>query len=238
MPNPIHQHSTTRTSLVLVAALALALLAPTHALGIAREDILTRAEVWVERNVPYSQSRYAAVDGTLIPTSATSPSMLGYRTDCSGFVSMAFGLESSYGYPLSLDTASLPYRCTEITGTTSQKKAALKPGDIMLKPKTSTYGGHTVIFVRWADATKTRYVGYHERGTGYGAVAQEIPYPYWNNDTRFRPFRYSKVEDAKLRRSRLWFSPLSAASAASSLVPTTSLLPQTPTADSSLTTGP
>src|SRR5690242_7901315 len=45
-----------------------------------REEILARAQVWVDRKVPYSMSRYWSD---------------GYRQDCSGFISMAWGLGSS-----------------------------------------------------------------------------------------------------------------------------------------------
>ena len=39
---------------------------------------------------------------------ATPAATYGYRTDCSGFVSMALGLKTRTGTPLSLDTGSLP----------------------------------------------------------------------------------------------------------------------------------
>lgn len=41
-----------------------------------RKDIIARGQVWVDKNVPYSQT------GTHD----------GYRTDCSGFVSMCWQL--------------------------------------------------------------------------------------------------------------------------------------------------
>jgi len=193
----------------LCLGLALLLALPPSALGVTRDEALSRGEVWVIKNVPYSQSRYAEVDGTLIPSGTSAPYSKGYRTDCSGFASMCLSLTTAAGAPLSLDTATLPYRCTEITGDTlAARKAKLRPGDLMIKPKTSTYGGHVVVFVRWVDAARTRYVGYHESGSGTGAIASEIPYPYWNNDTRFRPFRYKAMEESALRRSRTWYGPL------------------------------
>jgi hypothetical protein len=191
----------------LVAAFVFAV--PSVAFAVSRDAVLARAEKWVVKNVPYSQSRYAKVDGTLIPVGTPSPSLYGYRTDCSGFGSMSLALAYSSGRPISLDSASLPTRCTEITAdTVSLQKAKLRPGDLMIKPKTRTYSGHVVVFVRWVDAARTRYVGYHESGSAVGTVASEIPYPYWNNDTRFRPFRYTAIESTTLRRSRTWYGPL------------------------------
>ena len=59
---------------VLVSALAVALcvLTPGTALAITRATVLARAQAWVDKPVPYSQAKYH----------------LGYRTDCSGYVSM------------------------------------------------------------------------------------------------------------------------------------------------------
>ncbi len=201
----MNRSSRTVIRVALAACIACAAMAPASAFAITRSAVVTRARTWVVKNTAYSQSRYATVGGDLIPSTTSSPSRYGYRTDCSGFVSMSLGLVSSTtGAPLSLDTASLPYRCTELTGTVTQQKAQLKPGDLIIKPKTSTYGGHAIVFVRWLDTGRTKFLGYHERGTAYGTVANEIPYPYWNNDTRFRPFRYKSIEDERLRRSLLW----------------------------------
>ncbi|HET6352605.1 MAG TPA: hypothetical protein VFG89_10830 [Coriobacteriia bacterium] len=201
-----------KARIAVLACCAVLFAAPSLAFGIEREVVLARAEAWVARNVPYSQSRWATVAGDLIPSSTPGYQSLGYRTDCSGFVSMALRVQNSYGGPTSLDTATLPYRCTEITGTPEMtaearlayQKSQLMPGDIMLKPKTSTYGGHVVIFVRWANAEKTKYVGYHESGTGTGTISAVIPYPYYNADKRFRPFRYNQITDGRMRRSRTW----------------------------------
>ena len=45
-----------------------------------RPPTLARGMAWINAGVPYSQTRYYA----------------GYRTDCSGFVSMCWALPSSY----------------------------------------------------------------------------------------------------------------------------------------------
>src|SRR5450759_2687295 len=57
-----------------------------------RDDIIARAKVWVEAHVPYDQrGRYQA-----------------YREDCSGFVSMAWGLPASGLTTYTLPTVSQP----------------------------------------------------------------------------------------------------------------------------------
>ena len=61
-----------------------------------------------------------------------------YRRDCSGFVSMAWALGSSYS------TWTLPRVAHRLT------KAGLRRGDILLHRPSSGYG-HVVIFDRWAN---------------------------------------------------------------------------------------
>ena len=211
MLNFSHPHM--RIRITIAVALTASLLVPSAALGIAREDVLSRGEVWIAKKVPYSQSRYARIDGTLVPDS-TSESRYGYRTDCSGFVSMCMAIETADGYPLSLDTATLPYRCDPITGTTTEQKNQRRPGDIILRPKSSTAYGHAVVFVRWVDSTKKSYIGYHESSSKGGAVAATITYPFFS-ESGFKPYRFKTIENQKLRRSRLWFERLPATSGAS-----------------------
>ena len=116
----------------VVGALILVLLLPVSALGIARDVVVERGKVWVVRNTPYSQTRWATVDGTVLPYTtkaqkAAAP-RTGYRTDCSGFVSMCLGLTDYYNRPMSLTTRSLSP--SYVTTTT---QATLLPGDVMLK---------------------------------------------------------------------------------------------------------
>ena len=190
-----------RSSRLIALALATLLLLPAVAPAIEREAVLKRAEVWVEKNTPYSQSGYATTAGDLATRSSKT-----WRRDCSGFASMCFDIRRADGSTISLDTASLPYHLKPI------KKGDLRPGDVILRPKNlvidgkQVSGGHVVIFVRWVDAQMTRYIGYHERGTKYGTVAQEIRYPYWDM-VGFSPYRYKKIENGRLRRSRNWLGP-------------------------------
>lgn len=88
-------------------ALTLALTAsPPSASAITRDKVVSRAKVWVKKNIQYSQSGYYR----------------GYRRDCSGFVSMAWKLDKSY------TTRTIHTRAKRI----STKR--LKPGDAVLTP--------------------------------------------------------------------------------------------------------
>ena len=115
-------------ALPLAAALALALFAgPASALAISRDSVLSRAQGWVDKPVPYSQSKYHA----------------GYRTDCSGYVSMCWSTGTSWS------TSSFHAVTHKIA------VSQLKPGDAMLKK-----GYHIRLFYGWADDAHTAYVAY------------------------------------------------------------------------------
>ncbi|NTU72418.1 MAG: hypothetical protein HGB10_11455 [Coriobacteriia bacterium] len=172
---------------VILGALILSVLAPAAALGIARDTVLARGKVWVDKNVPYSQTRYARIDGRMIATTATpSPSALGYRTDCSGFVSMCLGITYSSGKPLSRTTRDLyPSALTTVS------KAAVLPGDVVLRTKQP---GHTMIFVGWADDAKDDFIAYEERGSSTGTVRTVRDYSD-SLSYGYRLYRYKKIDD-------------------------------------------
>src|SRR5699024_2821562 len=71
----------------------------THQLGtsISRDTVLERAALWVGAPVPYSMSRYE-----------WDANQRNYRTDCSGFISLAWHL------PTSRTTSTLPDISTPI----------------------------------------------------------------------------------------------------------------------------
>lgn len=198
-----HRSQQRATVLALVIALVLAL--PTAAAAVTRTAVIKRGEVWVSRRVPYSQSGYANEAGTVVSSSA-----LGWRRDCSGFVSMSLGFVTATGAPYSADTASLPYRLTKLSS-----KNDLNPGDVILRPKNLIIDGkqvpygHAVVFVRWTDGTKTSYVGYHESSGQKGAVMSQIKYPFYS-EKGFSPYRYKNIENVRLRKSLTWYRPLSA----------------------------
>lgn len=122
---------------------------------------VARAQVWVNNGIPYNQGA----------------TYQGFREDCSGYVSMAWGLPkpgpatnyfSSYGSYIA--------------------KSSLKQGDALLNPAAGN-SGHVVLFDRWTSSAQTSYWGYEESGS-HGAIHRSIPYPYFSGYGTFSPFRY------------------------------------------------
>ena len=114
--------------------------------SISRQEILSRAMYWVNRHVPYSMK------GTY-----PDPQGRKYRTDCSGFVSMALHL------PVSASTVSLPSYVRAISWSD------LRAGDIVgtLGSGTGGANGHVVVFSSWADSAHTKFNTLEEKG-GFG----------------------------------------------------------------------
>ncbi|MCX4686721.1 peptidoglycan-binding protein [Kitasatospora purpeofusca] len=133
---------------------------------VTRASIIERAQRWVDQKVPYSMSRYWSD---------------GYRQDCSGFVSMAWGLGSSQ------TTWTLPDFAERIT------KAELQPGDVLIHndPASPRSGSHVTVFGGWTDAARTRYVAYEQ--TSPGATRRVTPYAYWSNSATYVPYRYKAL---------------------------------------------
>lgn len=91
----------------------------------------------------------------------------GYRRDCSGYVSMALGLDGP-----GLNTSGLAAHSTIIS------KSDLRPGDLLINTAPDLRG-HVVLFERWTDASMSRYYGYEQSGDG-GTHHRIIPYPYFS----------------------------------------------------------
>lgn len=178
-----HRGIPKRALALITLALAAVLVAPVCAHAIMRQTVLTRARVWIDYRIPYSQSGWANSFGAVV----TDPKR-GWRRDCSGFISMAMDVRNSSNSPYSLDTASLPLRMTRIS------KDSLMPGDVILRPKDQPGAayGHAVMFVRWTDNSRTKYVGYHESSSAGRAVEATITYPFWS-ETGFAPYRFNSV---------------------------------------------
>ncbi|GGJ17561.1 peptidoglycan-binding protein [Streptomyces brasiliensis] len=131
-----------------------------------RAEIINRAKTWITAKVPYSVSKYWSD---------------GYRQDCSGFVSMAWGLPGN-----------------EWTGSLGQfgvkiKKVDLQPGDMLLFHNTADpqKGSHVVIFGGWTDYTHTYYTAYEQ--TPPKARKLATPYAYWSHSSKYVPYRYKGV---------------------------------------------
>ncbi|KAL0222455.1 hypothetical protein RCL1_002309 [Eukaryota sp. TZLM3-RCL] len=138
---------------------------------ITRQSILARARRWIDLGITYSQQRTCE----------------GWRTDCSGFVSMAHG-----GIPKPGDTTY-----TFITHGHAEwiSKAELLPGDILLSNTRveSDHQHHVLMFVAWADSGKTKYSAYEM--TPPKAISRVTPYPYWPNSSSgpYKPARFFNV---------------------------------------------
>ena len=136
--------------------------------GISRGEVIARAHYWLSVNVPYNQS-------------ATYPDPEGrdYRTDCSGFVSMAWHLDQSR----TTDTLD------EIAPAISA--SSLKPGDIMLRRDDSVH--HVVLFEKWANDAHTLANFIAEASTASDMNYYEgIAVSTWSGYT---PRRYNKIFD-------------------------------------------
>ncbi|MCZ4121802.1 peptidoglycan-binding protein [Streptomyces sp. H39-S7] len=146
------------------SALGHARLAPATApLRLTRDQILDRAQLWADAQVPYSMS-------ALWPD--------GYRQDCSGFISMAWGLGTNAW------TGSLPEYATRI------ERDALLPGDILLfhNQANPEKGSHAVIFGGWADSGRTLYTAMEQ--TQPHTRVQTTPMAYWTNSDKYVAYRY------------------------------------------------
>ncbi|HVT69424.1 MAG TPA: hypothetical protein VHF26_16860 [Trebonia sp.] len=132
---------------------------------ISRAQILQRAQSWLNEKVPYSEvAWWTDHNGT-------------YRQDCSGYVSMAWGLNQDIDFWTgNLNTVSHVIDQSE-----------LLPGDILLS------ASHTVIFAGWANAGHTLFDYYEESHPGTDArfVVDAPLSRYLVNG--FTPFQYDGV---------------------------------------------
>ncbi|MEV6408975.1 hypothetical protein AB0M58_39615 [Streptomyces bobili] len=134
---------------------------------ITRSEVIQRAASWVGIGLDYSW------DNTY----------QGYRTDCSGYASMAWRLATP-----GLDTTSFVPR-----GVASWiSKDELKPGDALLNDAGGA-NGHIALFAGWTDSSHTSYDAYEF--TGSGVHHRTIPYPYFSGYGTFKPVRNNSVVD-------------------------------------------
>ena len=154
--------------LAMALVLTFTLLGASNALGITRPTVLTRAQSWVDHPVVYSQAKYH----------------LGYRTDCSGYVSMCWDTGTSWA------TASFS------AVTHSIKASELKPGDAMLKK-----GYHIRLFHHWVDGSHTSYVAY-EAGSMVAVVRVHSLSSDLNSG--YVPTRYNGILDGPAANNVIW----------------------------------
>lgn len=126
-----------------------------------RKGIVDRALERAQHQLGYSQS------------SVTN----GYRVDCSGLVSDAWGLPGPGLNTIGLMQPGISHPIT---------KDDLQPGDAMIADE------HTVIFGGWADAAHTHYIAIEDSGS-QGCVSHVIPYPYYSGSGPYHPYRRNGV---------------------------------------------
>ncbi|MFI6497873.1 FG-GAP repeat domain-containing protein [Nonomuraea typhae] len=129
-----------------------------------RSETLVRSRTWIDERVPYSQS-------------ACHQNQYGdYRTDCSGYLSMIWGLRHSY------TTATLDQVSHQIA------RADLRLGDALNRP-----GEHVALFIGWADAARTKPIVREQAGpNGAPTVERTWSATYANTYT---PIRYDNIVD-------------------------------------------
>ncbi|KAL3459995.1 hypothetical protein BJX64DRAFT_278752 [Aspergillus heterothallicus] len=141
---------------------------------ITRKEILSRGKYWTDKGIPYSMS-------------ATYPDENGrkYRTDCSGFVSMALHAQSPGRSTVTL---------TEIG--TAIDWADIQPGDFVgtLGAGTGGANGHVVIFESWTDSSRTRMNTLECRGT-YGCEPYKRDKSFKVGSYTAKPYKYKKVKE-------------------------------------------
>lgn len=157
---------------------------------ITRAEIISRAQFWLNKGIIYGSGNYPDPQGK------------GYRTDCSGYVSMAWHLGSSrvtYDDPIVGNLAAVSTRIT---------KEQMQPGDMMMALGVGA-AGHAVLFAGWADAAHTRYNAYDFGSTPVryrsDSTGGAVPYPYFTDGRTFLPYRYNNITGADTAGSRLSF---------------------------------
>ncbi|MFS8104915.1 FG-GAP-like repeat-containing protein, partial [Lentzea alba] len=133
---------------------------------ITRGEVMARAKTWVDAGVPYSMG--ATRDG--------------WRTDCSGFVSMAWNLSKPGLSTVTLVGSNVTHRIG---------KDELLPGDILIKggPGTEGANGHVRIFGGWLDGARSRYWVYEQ--TPPKATYNE--YNWSATAAEYPPYRYNNI---------------------------------------------
>lgn len=141
----LHSVTTGRARALVVVAIAAAITFggfPASAHAITRDQVVSRSMHWIKKRVKYSQRSYYQ----------------GYRRDCSGFVSMAWGLKKSY------TSRTIKQVAVKIP------RAKLRPGDAVLIP------GHVSIFGGWANRAHTKFYALEQTQPGSYAKKRVRPY--------------------------------------------------------------
>ncbi len=134
-----------------------------------RATTISRAKTWL-----------TAIDGHQVPYSQTT-TYGGYRTDCSGYVSMALQLAKPGPNTVGLATS---------TYTTKITMAQLQQGDLIIDATGTSTTRHVVIFDKWTSSAHTLYWAYEQRGS-YGTDHDERSYGVGADQyDAYRPNKY------------------------------------------------
>jgi hypothetical protein len=137
-----------------------------------RDEVLDRAQSWLDVTVRYSQTRcYVNKYGD-------------YRTDCSGFVSMVWGIG---GIGNGHFTGNMLDKAAVIA------RSSLKPGDALLRYSGPGGHNHVALFVKWADSAHTRPVVFHQTGDPHNRTVRSTwPQSY---AAEYTPIRYDHIQE-------------------------------------------
>ncbi|MFC0533388.1 C40 family peptidase, partial [Phytohabitans kaempferiae] len=135
---------------------------------LTRAQVINRARSWVSVGIPYSQVR------------CYRNSYGDYRTDCSGFVAMAWGLGGSGS---AFWTGNLMNRASQIA------RSSLKPGDALLRHTGDPSENHVALFVEWANSARTEPVVMEQTGS------RDTIQRTWSADYAglYTPIRYDNI---------------------------------------------
>jgi len=150
-----------RVAALIVSVALMALLAPAGASAITRDAVIARAQSVMNDPVPYSQSKYVG----------------GWRNDCSGYVSWAWGTGSNAWITANMHDIASPIA-----------KEQLQPGDVLLKA-----GYHVRMFYAWADDAHTSYVSYEQTPPRTWSTVQSIAKDISDG---YVPYRYDQITDS------------------------------------------
>lgn len=150
---------------------------------ITRSEVRDRAQFWVDRSVPYSEN-----------ANYPDPQGRNYRTDCSGYISMAWHLGES------ANTASLLNYSTRLNSFDD-----LEQGDALDRtgPNVPWDVQHVVLFDHWADSSRQVAVVYTEPHEPLHAQIET-----WARakltDLGYIPIRYNKIAEEDLADVPQW----------------------------------
>ncbi|WP_460338753.1 helix-turn-helix domain-containing protein [Actinoallomurus acanthiterrae] len=145
--------------------------APTYAQWITRPQILARARTWrphSDQRIPYDMSKNRG----------------GYRTDGSGYASMALGLPAPG--PNSTDLAWGGY-------ARQIPSAKLLPGDLIINATGQASTRQVAIFEKWANTAHTSYWVYQQR-RAYGTDHLVLRYAL-SATSPYRPYRPLNINE-------------------------------------------